>query len=171
MKFSVLAPLLIQAASVSAWGKLGHATVALLAQQYLTPRTVENVQILLDDRSTTYMGNIAVWADSYRSQPGGEFSAVLHFVNGDDAPPPESCHLDLPSDCPPEGCVVSAIGNYVRLSSFLAAPVIASCSNPLLTLHQTERLKSRRLPFQERQQALKFLVHVSPLYPIPCDTH
>jgi hypothetical protein len=113
MKIYSWVPLLLQAASASAWGKLGHETVALIAQQYLTPRTVKSVQSILGDTSTTYLGNIASWADTYRSEPGGGFSAGFHFVNGVDAPPPESCQITLPSDCPPEGCIVSAIGNYV----------------------------------------------------------
>lgn len=117
MKISAVLPFALQAATVSAWGKLGHATVASVAQQYLTPRTVERVQELLGDNSTTYMGNIASWADSFRYEPGNEWSVGLHFVNGYDAPPPESCHLNLPEDCPPEGCVVSAIGNYVSQPS------------------------------------------------------
>ena len=117
MKTSVVLPVVLQAAAVSAWGKLGHATVASVAQQYLTPNTVKQVQAILGDNTTTYMGNIASWADSFRYEGGNEWSTGFHFVNGHDAPPPESCHLILPEDCPPEGCVVSAIGNYVCLTS------------------------------------------------------
>ena len=96
-----------------AWGRLGHETVALLAQQYLLPGTVGTVREILGDNSTTYMGNVAVWADSFRYQAGAEFSAAYHYVNGHDAPPPESCEIIYPEDCPPEGCIVKAIGNYV----------------------------------------------------------
>lgn len=69
------------------------------------------------------MGNVAVWADSFRYQPGGEFSGPFHYVNGDDAPPPESCEIIYPGDCPPEGCIVKAIGNYV---SQFYSPVLVS---------------------------------------------
>lgn len=116
MKVFTVFPLVLQTVGVNAWGRLGHETVALIAQQYLTPKTVENVQQILGDKSTTYMGNIATWADTYRSEPGGGFSAALHFVNGLDAPPPESCHITFPKDCPKEGCIVSAIGNYVSIN-------------------------------------------------------
>lgn len=109
-------PLLLTAAAASsaaAWGTLGHQSVALVAQQYLLPETIKSVQALLADTSTTYLGNIALWADSYRKELGGEFSAALHFVNGKDGPPPESCEIIYPADCPAEGCIISAIGNYV----------------------------------------------------------
>ncbi|KAJ4403999.1 hypothetical protein N0V85_004956 [Neurospora sp. IMI 360204] len=136
MKASVVLPVvLFQAATVSAWGKLGHATVASVAQQYLTPNTVKQVQAILGDNSTTYMGNIASWADSFRYEAGNDWSAGLHYVNGHDAPPPESCHLVFPEDCPPEGCVVSAIGNY------------------------TERVQNKNLPADQKAQALKFIIH------------
>ncbi|KAK3398426.1 S1/P1 nuclease [Sordaria brevicollis] len=135
MKTSVVLPVVLQAAAVSAWGKLGHATVASVAQQYLTPNTVKQVQAILSDNSTTYMGNIASWADSFRYEGGNEWSTGFHFVNGHDAPPPESCHLILPEDCPPEGCVVSAIGNY------------------------TERVQKKNLTPEQRAQALKFIIH------------
>lgn len=66
------------------------------------------------------MGNIATWADSYRYQPGGEFSYGYHFIDSEDAPPPDSCKIDYPGDCPPEGCIVSAIANYVSRRLFLS---------------------------------------------------
>ncbi|KAK1780042.1 S1/P1 nuclease [Copromyces sp. CBS 386.78] len=136
MKTSVIIPVVLaQAATVSAWGKLGHATVASVAQQYLTPNTVEQVQAMLGDNSTTYMGNIASWADSFRSESGNGWSSGFHYVNGHDAPPPESCDLILPEDCPPEGCIVSAIGNY------------------------TERVQNQKLSAEQRTQALKFIIH------------
>ena len=112
MKLSISA-LVLTASTAAAWGTLGHQSVALVAQQYLLPRTIRSVQALLADNSTTYLGNIALWADSYRNELGGKFSAALHFVNGHDAPPPESCEIIYPTDCPPEGCIISAIGNYV----------------------------------------------------------
>lgn len=96
-----------------AWGQLGHQTIGLIAQSYLLPHTIDKVQFYLNDTTPTYMGNIATWADSYRYQPGGEFSYGYHFIDSEDAPPPDSCKIDYPGDCPPEGCIVSAIANYV----------------------------------------------------------
>lgn len=84
-----------------------HPPVALLAQSYLLPGTVSQVREILGDTTPTYMGNVATWADSFRSEPGGTFTSGFHFVNGKDAPPPESCEIDFPGDCPPEGCIVT----------------------------------------------------------------
>lgn len=100
---------------VSAWGRLGHESVALVAQNYLLPGTIEKARALLDDNTSTYLANVALWADSYRNTPEGRFSGGYHFVNGKDAPPPDECHIHYPTDCPPEGCVISAIGNYVSV--------------------------------------------------------
>lgn len=99
-----------------AWGQLGHQTIGLIAQSYLLPDTIEKVQFYLNDTTPTYMGNIATWADSYRYQVGGEFSYGYHFIDSEDAPPPDSCKIDYAGDCPPEGCIVSAIANYVSCS-------------------------------------------------------
>lgn len=113
MKFLLPAVLSLTPSLVSAWGQLGHQTVGLLAQTYLLPGTIEKVQYYLNDTTPTYMGNIATWADSYRYTEGGAFSSGYHFVNGHDDPPPHSCKIEYPGDCPPEGCIVSAIANYV----------------------------------------------------------
>lgn len=99
--------------SVYAWGQLGHQTIGLIAQSYLLPDTIEKVQFYLNDTTPTYMGNIATWADSYRYLPEGAFSYGYHFIDSEDAPPPDSCKIEYPGDCPPEGCIVSAIANYV----------------------------------------------------------
>jgi hypothetical protein len=99
------------ASSVHAWGTLGHQTVALLAQQYLLPETISSVQEILNDTTPIYMGRTALWADQYRLTPEGKFSAPFHFIDGRGTPP-GTCGVTM-SDCPEEGCAVSAIANYV----------------------------------------------------------
>jgi hypothetical protein len=129
---------LVFASTAAAWGTLGHTTVALLAQQYLLPGTISSAQTLLNDSSDTYLGNIATWADSYRYTSEGAYSAGLHYVNGLDAPPPESCKIIFPQDCEDDdGCIISAIANY------------------------TQRVKDTALDITQRGMALKFVVHVS----------
>jgi hypothetical protein len=100
-------------------------SVALLAQQYLLPSTITQVRQILHSNAVTptYMGDVALWADEYRKEPGGEWSGGLHFINGKDAPPPESCKIVWPTDCPPEGCIVKAIGNYVRVLRILTESI------------------------------------------------
>lgn len=53
-------------------------------------------------------------ADSYRYTTAGKFSAPYHYIDANDSPP-SSCSVDLSRDCDSEGCVVSAIKNYVCL--------------------------------------------------------
>jgi hypothetical protein len=118
----------------AAWGALGHNTVAFIAQSFLAPQTVKYTQALLNDTSDAYLAHVATWADSYRSQPGGEFSGPLHYIDALDTPP-ESCNVDFERDCPEEGCIVSAIANY------------------------TERFQSKKLAHEERFKALKWVIH------------
>jgi hypothetical protein len=108
----VLTSLLPLASVVSAWGTLGHDTVALIAQNFISAETKKFAQGLLNDTSTTYLANVATWADSYRSTAAGKFSAPFHYIDAEDDPP-HSCGVDLQRDCGSAGCVVSAIANYV----------------------------------------------------------
>jgi hypothetical protein len=107
--------LLILAALVPkslAWGTLGHETVALVAQKYLTSSTKSWAQGLLSDTSSTYLANVSTWADTYRYTSGGTWSAPFHFLDAEDNPP-SSCNVNYNRDCGSGGCVVSAINNYV----------------------------------------------------------
>ncbi|GAB7360100.1 hypothetical protein MBLNU230_g7864t1 [Neophaeotheca triangularis] len=117
-----------------AWGALGHATVAYVAQNLVSPSTRHWAQNILNDTSPDYLAGIASWADEYRNTDQGDFTSPFHYINGDDPDPPESCTI-VASDCPPEGCVVSAVANY------------------------TTRVQDRRLDARQRTNALRFLVH------------
>ncbi|KAF2253712.1 hypothetical protein BU26DRAFT_228778 [Trematosphaeria pertusa] len=118
----------------SAWGTLGHDTVAFIAQSFISPATVTYTQTLLNSTSSSYLASIATWADSYRYTAEGAFSAPLHYIDALDNPP-TSCDVDFDRDCPEEGCIVSAIANY------------------------TARMKDEALGVDERQKALKWVVH------------
>jgi hypothetical protein len=120
--------------SVYAWGSLGHTTVALIAQNFVSPRTAHFAQLLLNDTSSTYLGNIATWADSYRYTDEGAFSSPLHYIDALDTPP-LNCNVDYERDCPEEGCIVSAIANYTR------------------------RVTGANVPITEKQKALKWVIH------------
>ncbi|KID78494.1 Nuclease PA3 [Metarhizium brunneum] len=117
-----------------AWGKLGHATVAYIAQHYLSPETASWAQGVLGDTSDSYLANIASWADDYRATAAGKWSAPLHFIDAQDSPP-TSCNVDYNRDCGSKGCSVSAVANY------------------------TQRVGSKSLSKDNIAQALKFLVH------------
>jgi hypothetical protein len=100
------------ASSAVAWGDLGHETVALIAQQFISSDTVTFCQNILGDTSDTYLANVATWADSYRYTSAGSYSAPYHFIDAEDNPP-TSCNVNYERDCGSGGCVVSAITNYV----------------------------------------------------------
>ncbi|OAA48053.1 Phospholipase C/P1 nuclease, core [Beauveria brongniartii RCEF 3172] len=117
-----------------AWGVLGHATVAYIAQNYLTNDTTVWAQAVLGDSSDSYLANVASWADQYRSTTAGKWSAPLHFIDAEDNPP-TSCNVDYQRDCGTKGCSISAIANY------------------------TQRVGDGRLSAANVNEALKFLVH------------
>lgn len=95
-----------------AWGALGHETVALIAQNYVSAKTKTFCQGILSDKNTTYLADVATWADTARYQKGYTFSAPFHFIDAEDSPP-TACNVDYDRDCGASGCVVSAIQNYV----------------------------------------------------------
>lgn len=84
---SVIASLISLASVVSAWGTLGHDTVALIAQSFISADTKGFAQGVLNDTSNTYLANVATWADSYRNTAAGKFSAAFHYIDAEDDPP------------------------------------------------------------------------------------
>ncbi|CAA9957854.1 nuclease s1 [Pyrenophora teres f. maculata] len=118
----------------SAWGSLGHTTVAYMAQNFVSNKTARFAQGLLGDNSSAYLANVATWADSYRSEKGGQFSAVYHYLDALDNPP-KSCDVDFDRDCPEEGCIVSALANY------------------------SSRAFQSSVGLTEQQKALKWIIH------------
>lgn len=119
---------------VRAWGTLGHATIAYIAQNYVTDEVASWAQGILDDDSDSYLASIASWADTYRSTTAGAFSSPFHYIDAQDDPP-SSCNVDYDRDCTTSGCSVSAIANY------------------------TTRVAETSLSSDQIAQALKFIVH------------
>jgi len=126
--------LLAAAPYASAWGSLGHTAVAYMAQNLVSAKTAKFAQGLLNDSSSAYLANVATWADSYRSEKEGKFSAVYHYLDALDNPP-ESCNVDFDRDCPEEGCIVSALANY------------------------SSRAFQSSVGVTEQQKALKWIIH------------
>lgn len=56
-----------------AWGVVGHATVATIANNYLTSEAKTYVASILG--KDVSMASVASWADDYRSTTAGKFSA------------------------------------------------------------------------------------------------
>lgn len=95
----------------SAWGALGHRTVAYLADLYLTPNATTLVADLLNHQD---ISEAALWADKIRYIPGFAYSRAWHYIDAQDDPP-RQCGLNFTRDCLPEtGCAVSALVNVTR---------------------------------------------------------
>ena len=119
---ATLLPILGTLPSVLAWGDLGHETVAYIATNFVTADTKTFCQNILGDTSTSYLANVATWADSYRYTDAGAYSYPYHFIDAKDDPP-SSCGVDFDRDCTDAGCNVQAISNYVS-SLISASPII-----------------------------------------------
>ncbi|KAH0613691.1 uncharacterized protein H6S33_005577 [Morchella sextelata] len=130
---TLLLPTALFAASASAWGMLGHRTVALLSTRYLLPDTAIFVKSLLPKPQS--MVSASTWPDYYAHTPDGRYSAPWHWIDSHDNPP-HTCEVNYHRDCGgEEGCIVSAIVNM------------------------TARVTDEELSFYERQMALKFIIH------------
>ncbi|KAJ9267951.1 hypothetical protein DTO195F2_285 [Paecilomyces variotii] len=117
-----------------AWGVLGHATVAYIAQNYVNSEVASWAQGVLSNTNDSYLADIASWADEYRLTSAGAWSAPLHYIDAQDNPP-SSCNVDYNRDCGSSGCSVGAIANY------------------------TQRVGDGRLSSEHTAEALKFIVH------------
>lgn len=135
LSIKTLALALASLPAASAWGTLGHATVAYIAQNYVDDTVKSWAQGLLGDTSDSYLANVASWADEYRATTAGKWSAPFHFIDAEDSPPTD-CNVDYDRDCGSTGCSVSAIANY------------------------TQRVGDGRLSDANTAEALKFLVHL-----------
>jgi hypothetical protein len=119
----------------SAWGTLGHDTVAYIAQNFVEDETRTWSQDILDDTSDSYLAKIANFADEYRDDH--EWSKDFHYIDSEDdvIDPPVTCYVTWPKDCGATGCVITAIANY------------------------TQRVTSHSISDEEVSIALKMLVH------------
>ncbi|KAJ6258909.1 hypothetical protein Dda_5804 [Drechslerella dactyloides] len=121
---------------VAGWGFMGHKTVALLASRHLLPETATFVRrFLYRDQSIM---DAAVWADRYAHVPFGRYSKGWHYIDARDEPP-VWCGIRYKRDCGDDagdgGCIVSALVNM------------------------TARLQDESLPWPQRAQALRFVLH------------
>ena len=117
---------------VNAWGVLGHATVGFIAQNYVTDST----KSWSVDTSHLMIGKTSVLTVSKKKKKKkkGKYSAPFHFIDAEDSPP-SSCNVNYSRDCGNNGCSISAIANY------------------------TQRVTDGRLSSDNRNEALKFIVH------------
>ncbi|EER20695.1 Nuclease PA3, putative [Perkinsus marinus ATCC 50983] len=113
-----------------AWGHDGHAVVAQLGQERIKKETQEALDAIMG--KGVPMSNYSSWADEVKYGPDGnewKWSSSLHYADTPD------CHFDYARDCKNDYCVAGALKNYSR------------------------RVVDESLPLEQRQEALKFIVH------------
>ncbi|MBX3594804.1 S1/P1 nuclease [Sphingomonas sp.] len=92
-----------------AWGNVGHAAIATIAEANLQPAVLAKIQSLLAQEGATHLSDVSSWADSQRV-PGTPIHSTRIPVDGSEAP----AHA-----CPDTGlCADEAIAYY--------SPILAS---------------------------------------------
>jgi hypothetical protein len=117
MRRNTLASLLLVALCVSstlAWGPVGHAVVATIAQNLISPKTWQAVQTINGFGKS--MADVASQPDAYDHTSNGKWSSPLHYVN---MPAGATRFTDDSADCTNQFCVVGAIKNYTLQSQKL----------------------------------------------------
>ncbi|BCD84806.1 endonuclease [Pseudomonas solani] len=110
---------LLWGAQAGAWGQLGHAVVADIAEAQLTPAAKAEADRLLALVRQQHLSAVASWADNLRNMPDfqalWEQTRAQHYINYKT----DDCTYQAPRDCPDGQCVVAAIE---RNAALLADP-------------------------------------------------
>ncbi len=94
------------AVNASAWGPKGHDTVAYIAEQHLSKKTLKKVQEVLNGHSLVYVAN---WMDNASHTDEYAHTSTWHYVNVD---PEEGTYANSKKE--DKGDVVAAINNAVK---------------------------------------------------------
>ena len=120
----------LYSSNVLAWGAIGHRTVALVAEQHMSPAALKSAHRLLDGQT---LPSVAMWADEIRSDPGNyRHTFNWHYTTWQDDH--ERWHAGEESDN----------------TGFLLTQL----------QKQLDLLKNRNTTRAERQQALRFVIHL-----------
>jgi hypothetical protein len=112
------------------WGQVGHRVTGAIAQQYLSPKAQQAISQLLINED---LAEVSTYADEMRSHPSEFWKKTAnpwHYVNVFDG----KTYSDVAP--PPEGNAVTALEKF------------------------TKQLKSTHSSIEEKQLALKFIVHI-----------
>lgn len=119
----------------AAWGPLGHAIVADLAQRQLTARAQAEVRRLLAPEHVSTLAAVASWADDIQDDLAHNAlwlqTRTQHYVDFRS----RACRFEPPADCREGQCVIAGIAHYVGV------------------------LADRTRDDASRREALKFVVH------------
>jgi hypothetical protein len=122
--------ILIFALICISWGGTGHKTVAKIAENHLTPNAKAAVKALLGDQS---MADVASWADQLRNDPNYSNTGSWHYINA------------------PLGL------NFADFSKTVKDHGPSNVYGALLKCE--DDIKSKTATFQQRADALKFIIH------------
>jgi hypothetical protein len=125
-----LAALLLLPCPSLAWGVIGHAMIADIAEHHLTPRALDQVHRILGEEGLEHLDQVASWPDTIRKERPE--ASPWHYV----AIPLDAASYDPARDCKGGDCAIEAIR---RFTAILADP---------------------SQPEPARREALKFLVHI-----------
>lgn len=107
----------LAAPAAMAWGPVGHALVADIAQQRLDPQASAQVALLLRQQGLTRLDQIASWADNHRKDMPG--TGAWHYV---DIPLKDRGYVAA-RDCPTGDCIVVKLTEQAKvLADTSAAP-------------------------------------------------
>jgi len=118
------------AAPAAAWGPTGHRITGMLADQYLSPRARAAVLEMLGTES---LAQASTWADFMRSDPSPfwqKTASPWHYVTVPDG----KTYADV--GAPPQGDALTALARFEKT------------------------LRDPKAPLAERQQALRFAIHI-----------
>lgn len=99
----------LAAPAALAWGPVGHALVADIAQFHLDPQAAAEVANLLRQQGLTRLDQIASWADNQRKELPG--TSAWHYV---DIPLHDSSYVAT-RDCPNGDCIVVKLSEQAKL--------------------------------------------------------
>lgn len=133
-KLLALLLLLATARSGYSWGVTGHRVVAEIAQRHLTPRAARALQQLIGPQRLAFWAN---WPDFIKSDTTGRWKPMSRWH-----------YVDLPGQLSkPE---------FVRQLKALKGENLYT-----QIIAMTAELKDKQLPTEQRQVALRFLVHLA----------
>ncbi|TXF79272.1 S1/P1 nuclease [Chryseobacterium sp.] len=115
------------------WGTIGHRVVAEIAQNHLSAKAKRNLKKMIGDQKLAYWAN---WPDNIKSDTTGVWKATdkWHYVNINPQP------------------------NFKMFSDSLRAQQAPNLYTQIKAL--SEQIKNKNTPKQDREVALRFLIHL-----------
>ncbi|EXJ85884.1 hypothetical protein A1O1_06253 [Capronia coronata CBS 617.96] len=149
----VILTLLSPLPHVSAWGSLGHRTVAYLASMYFTTESTVMTNHLLHGQD---ISEAALFADKVRHMPQFAYSAGWHYIDARDDPP-RHCGINMTRDCG-DGSGSSDPATDSDADSHSDTTATGGCVVSAIANH-TQRVSNLSLPAYFRGQSLRFMIH------------